>query len=334
MFHDAIDCLDLGLEGRASIPPPKDFLQFPFRLDEFNGPFDLYAFRSILIAYTRRHLTQNSDALAVLSGLLSRITKLARAEFCFGHPKQDLIRSLLWKNESIHRRKEFPSWTWLGWKGNITIPMWQMGHPDDSRPDIFFLEIDGYEDNTHSVVERDIARVIEYPDEKSEKPTLKIFSKVARLQAVKVARKGESFQNSNGDEGDGMSTANNDLWCLNIAHSHDVPCVHAGVCWVFTHDACFTVDPETSSQLEQRGCKMEFVLLVHWQEHIRGEQSTWKALEINHLLTSGESEIGNLVLTLLLLRNQAGRAERIALVPIPYESWAAASPEEMLVELV
>lgn len=77
MFQDAIDCLDLGPEGRALIPSPNGFLQFPFRLHEFNRPFDLFAFRSILIAYTRRHLTQNSDALAALSGLLSRIIKLA-----------------------------------------------------------------------------------------------------------------------------------------------------------------------------------------------------------------------------------------------------------------
>lgn len=332
-FYDAIECLDLGLEGRASIPPPKDFTEFPFRLDEFDGRFDMCAFRSILIAYTRRHLTHDSDALAALSGLLSRISKLAGEEFCFGHPKQDFIRSLLWKNESIRRRKEFPSWTWLGWKGIITLPMWQMGQPDNSRPDVLFLDIQEYEDNTHSVVERGIAQVIEYPDEKSEKPTLKIFSKVARLQAVKVARKGERFQNTNGDEGDGISTAENDLWCLDITHSHDLPCVHAGVGGVFTHGACFTVDPETSSQLEQRGCKMDFMLLVHWQEHIRGEQSTWTALETSHLLTSDESDVGDLVLA-LLLGYREGKAERAALVPIPYESWIAASPEEMLVELV
>jgi hypothetical protein len=146
--------------------------------------------------------------------------------------------------------------------------------------------------------------------------------------------KGENFQDSNGDEGDGIKAAKNDLWCLNIAHSHDLPCAHAGVGWVFTDSACFTVDPETSSRLEQEGCKMEFVLLVHWQEYIRDEESTWTALETNHLLTSDESEIGDLVLALLLLRNQEGKAERVALVPIPYESWIATSPEEILVELV
>ena len=79
---------------------------------------------------------------------------------------------------------------------------------------------------------------------------------------------------------------------------------------------------------------MEFVLLVHWQEHNKGDQSTWTALETNPLLTSGEFDLGDLVLALLLLRNQAGYAERLALVPIPYESWVAASPQEMVVELV
>ncbi|KAK0105536.1 hypothetical protein ONS95_004105 [Cadophora gregata] len=332
-FHDAIDCSDHGQQGRCSIPVPKDSQQFPFPLDEFPGPFDIYAFRSVLLAYTRRQLTKRSDALPALSGLLSRINKLAGVDFCFGLPKQDFIRSLLWKNESIHRRKDFPSWTWLGWDGGITIPMWRRDHPDDCRPDIFFVDIDGYEDNTHSVVERDIARVIDYPDEKSEQPSLLISSKVARLQAVKVARKDETFQPSNGDKGDGLSTADNDLWCLEIPHSHDLPCMHAGVGNAYINMACFTVDPETSSQLEQLGCEMEFVLMVHWQEHIR-EHSTWTAVESSHLFARDGSEIGNLVLALLILRNQTGRAKRVALVPIPYESWTAASPQEMLVELV
>jgi hypothetical protein len=80
---------------------------------------------------------------------------------------------------------------------------------------------------------------------------------------------------------------------------------------------------------------LEFVLLVHWQEHVRDEDSSWVALQTNHLLSSDEySEIGDLVLALLLLRNQDGTAERVALVAILYENWIAASPEEMFVELV
>jgi hypothetical protein len=103
---------------------------------------------------------------------------------------------------------------------------------------------------------------------------------------------------------------------------------------VFTHSRCFTVDSETSSRLEHVNCQVEFVLLVHWQEYIKDKDSSWVALETNHLLTEDDSEVGNLVLALLILKNQDGKAERTALVPIPYESWAAASPEEMFVELV
>jgi hypothetical protein len=176
------------LEGRACIHPPKSFTDFPFHLDEFDGQFDLRAFRSILISYTRRHLTKDSDALAALSGLSSRITKMVGEEFSFGHPKRDLIRSLIWKSKSSHRRKDFPSWTWLGWKDTIILVMWQTCHPDVSRPDVFFVDIDDVEDEAHSLVEKGIAQVIEYPDEKSEKPIPKIFSQVARLEATKVVR--------------------------------------------------------------------------------------------------------------------------------------------------
>jgi hypothetical protein len=334
IFHDAVNCLDLGLEGHASISPSNSFMEFPFHLDEFDGRFDMCAFRSILLSYTRRHLTKDSDALAAISGLLARITKLTGEEFCFGHPKRDLIRSLVWKSKFSLRRKDFPSWSWLGWRGTINLIMWQENHPDVSRPDIFLIDIEGIPSNTHYVVEKRIAKVIEYPEEKSTSPILKISSQVARFEAIKVVRKGEDFQDSNEDESEGTSTASDDLWCLNIAHSHDLPCTHAGVGWAFTHSGCFTADPETSLRLEDVSCQVEFVLLVHWQEYIKDKDSSWVALDTNHLFTEDDSGVGNLVLALLILENQDGKAERIALVPIPYESWAAASPEEMFIELV
>jgi hypothetical protein len=85
-----------------------------FFLEQFDGLFNMSAFRSILLSYTSRHLTKDSDALGAISGLLARITKMTREKFCFGHPRGDLIRSMIWKSKSSHRRKEFPSWTWLG----------------------------------------------------------------------------------------------------------------------------------------------------------------------------------------------------------------------------
>jgi hypothetical protein len=176
MFHDAINCLDLGLKGYASISLSNSFMEFPFRLDEFDGQFDMYSFKSILLFYTRRHLTKDSDALAAISGLLARITKLTGEEFCFGYPKKDLIRSLVWKSKSSHRRKYFPSWYWLGWKGTITLITWQENHPDVSRPDIFLIDIDEIQSNRHYVAEKRMAKVIEYPEEKSTNPILKISS--------------------------------------------------------------------------------------------------------------------------------------------------------------
>ena len=152
-------------------------------------------------------------------------------EFCFGHPKRDFIRSLMWKSRSSHRRKDFPTWSWLGWKGTITLAMWQENCPDVSRPDVLLVDVDEIPSGTHFVVEKCLAQVIAYPDEKSGQTILKMFSQVARLKAIKVVQKGKHFQATNRDENDGTSEAKDDLWCLNIAHSHDLPCTHAGVGW-------------------------------------------------------------------------------------------------------
>jgi hypothetical protein len=43
--------------------------------------------------------------------------------------------------------------------------------------------------------------------------------------------------------------------------------------------------------------------------------------------------VNNLVPALLILRTEDGKAERVVLVVILYESWAAASLKEMIVEL-
>ena len=69
--------------------------------------------------------------------------------------------------------------------------------------------------------------------------------------------------------------------------------------------------PETSSRLEHVSCQVEFVLLVHWQEYIKDKDSSWVALETNHLLAEDDSEVWNLVLALLILKNQDERQKEL-----------------------
>jgi hypothetical protein len=86
--------------------------------------------------------------------------------------------------------------------------------------------------------------------------------------------------------------------------------------------------------MEATGSIHEFVLLVHWQEQVKEEDDSWGACNTNHLLKVNDTEIGDIVLAVLVLRNPNSTRERVALVPVPYDSWAAASPEDKIIELI
>jgi hypothetical protein len=217
IFHDSIDIADRGSRPTASIPAPTAFNEFPFSLDQFGGYFDMPAFQSIIVSYTNRHLTKASDALAAISGLFSRITQMRGVEFSFGHPKADFIHNLLWIPEDPIRRTEFPSWAWLGWEGEMSLVIWLENNVDNSQTHIFSLEVVEIASDTHYVAEKEIARVVN-DHQLHSAPVLAISSRVAKL---------EVFYANNCDEDDqSIESTEDDMWCLNVPHSHDLRCAH------------------------------------------------------------------------------------------------------------
>ncbi|ETN38873.1 uncharacterized protein HMPREF1541_06914 [Cyphellophora europaea CBS 101466] len=94
-------------------------------LDEPEWDFKIYD--ALVSVYSGRKLTVQSDALNACLGSLNRIALSTGYSFTFGHPEEDLLRSLLWKAHHEHvstRRSEFPSWSWLGWRGRAEYPYW------------------------------------------------------------------------------------------------------------------------------------------------------------------------------------------------------------------
>ena len=95
--------------------------------------WDFKLWDSLVSAYSGRNLTFASNALNACRGSLDRISRHTGHEFCFGIPKQDFHRGLLWKghhDHQLHRRPEFPSWSWLGWSGRVECAYW-IGDMDD-----------------------------------------------------------------------------------------------------------------------------------------------------------------------------------------------------------
>jgi hypothetical protein len=186
-------------------------------------------------------------------------------------------------------------------------------------------------DHKHTI-ERRIAQVTKFPFESPVQHGLTIRTQVAKMNVCKIISKGQCFQDlfEDGNE----DVAKSDQWCLEVPHRLRHP-RHAAIFELSYYPSCFVtgIDSETSSAPTNSSVCMELVLLVHWQEYIRGTYA-WEPSKASYLLTENWREMGVVVIALVVRRTEDGKAVRVALVPIPYESWAAASPTEQIVELV
>jgi hypothetical protein len=81
----------------------------------------LLCYSQIIVPYTTRKMTNQSDAIEAVSGLLQQLETQYYAEsgFCWGLPCADFALALLWKQGKSRRRAEFPSWSWAGWEGTM-----------------------------------------------------------------------------------------------------------------------------------------------------------------------------------------------------------------------
>ena len=85
---------------------------------DFRG---LLEYNQLLSRYSNRRLTNQSDALNAVSGILQQLQEEYYYEngFFYGMPCTDMQLALLWKFRSSKRRAEFPSWTWAGHEGQL-----------------------------------------------------------------------------------------------------------------------------------------------------------------------------------------------------------------------
>lgn len=84
---------------------------------------------NLVYEYLKRRLTYEADILRAFSGVLRTLGRTMSGGFHFGMPEQFFDAALLWvPRETLTRREdlkkgnqkyEFPSWSWVGWKGEI-----------------------------------------------------------------------------------------------------------------------------------------------------------------------------------------------------------------------
>jgi hypothetical protein len=324
----------------AELVRQKDnFTTFPFSVASIQRSFSIEHFRELIEQCSGRDLTHSSDALDAITGILAYITEKTGVEFCYGQPQSYFVRSLLWKSDNT-RRYDFPSWTWLGWREEVTVPVWLENREKINEPNIFGVELENGKSETYFAEELDIATVIRYPKPEHQLPTLTLCSQVARFQTFKLMQKGGNFIPAeryihHDDDGEiETHKAMHDLWCIHISHPHTAPCPHNLIGYMFGSDgnACFGTDPEISELIGPSGSEHEFFLLVHWRECIQDEQKNWIPVPRDHF--EGDEGIGDVVLAIMIVRDSNHNAHRVALVPIPYKDWLAASPDNMLVDFM
>jgi hypothetical protein len=109
-------------------------------------------YNSLLMAYTPRHLSFESDKLNALTGCLNFITEMKGVPFIHGLPTTDFHYALIWTGEYDRPREGFPSWSWTGWR---SLQQYYLMYPLENGT--CSLEEDGYGNlQTAGPVDRDI----------------------------------------------------------------------------------------------------------------------------------------------------------------------------------
>lgn len=77
--------------------------------------WDFGEYDSIVLAYSQRTLSYESDRLDAISGCLNILAQKKGIHFFSGLPSADFHYALLWEGEYDRPRAGFPSWSWAGW---------------------------------------------------------------------------------------------------------------------------------------------------------------------------------------------------------------------------
>jgi hypothetical protein len=81
---------------------------------------DLAQYFDLVCGYNSRSLSFESDALRAFTAIMSALNSSFPNGFLFGVPELLFDIGLLWSRlKPLKRRKGFPSWSWVGWSGEI-----------------------------------------------------------------------------------------------------------------------------------------------------------------------------------------------------------------------
>ena len=296
-------------------------------IDLTETEWDYKHYDSFISAYTSRDLTDQSDALNACRGILNMITKNTGQAFVFGLPVQDFHRALLWKphhDNTLTRRRAFPSWSWAGWIGRTEHAYWVGDMADYANEGARRLNkrVRGAEPLDPMP---DISADIQYlPRTEADGELIRVFSQVATFYLCLQRRDGEVHSGLKSKSLQ-PTYAVGDHWTLMAGQSGPRKLRNtAGGYEVFENtDVFFRTHPEFRTTLERFANghdRAEFLLVATWPR-LRDSKASNKWCE-------------NMVSALLIYPRSDGKYERLASILLPWHEWEAAKPHSRLVELV
>jgi hypothetical protein len=83
---------------------------------------DITQYFELVRGYNNRNLAFESDALRAFSAVITAMAKSFPGGFHFGLPMFIFDLGMLWSIRGRHlRRVSFPTWSWLGWTGDVGL---------------------------------------------------------------------------------------------------------------------------------------------------------------------------------------------------------------------
>jgi hypothetical protein len=266
-FHDSIP-INLGATGVKTWLGDDYFREDGSGINLDEEEWDFKNWDALVSVYSGRQLSYESDALNACRGSLNRITLKTGVEFCFGLPKSDFLRALLWKPHHEHvlqRRRTFPSWSWLGWSGRAECAYW-VGDMAD------YMNDEEEEDNERPSKRRrlltdrsgpDAAEVVSFPSEEDIIPTLTLKTTTLRFRLKMVRKHGTKLKYiAPGSLQSKMAVG--DHWTLLDASGSALRDVAGELPRFEARDHFFRSDAASSEQLQENGCEATAVFIHYW----------------------------------------------------------------------
>ena len=290
--------------------------------------WDFKTWDALVSVYSGRKLTYQSDALNACQGSLNRISLKTGFKFCFGLPKQDFLRALLWKPHHEHvlvRRPEFPSWSWLGWAGRAECAYWIGDMADYANDEDDDDHAERSKKRRRLLFERsgpEAAEIVLYPNESSKLPYLFLDTPIARHH-LKLRRKHGTKLKHLSSRSLQPKVAVGDHWTINTGgtslrdQAGELPSFES--C-----DYFFRTDETSSGVLHKNDLQVDLIFVHYWPQ-IR-DSSSDSGSECQWLY--------NMVSALVAVQAKDGAHSRLGSVLLEAETWYSQQPEMKRVRLV